>query len=150
MTKFTQIRRADIYIISLLSNEGESRVSIHLFVSSYPNHTTFAFVFLGSVYPSQSMTDSQLYQGYDYSSTCSSEQVPSNQQDYVYDYSTQSCQPSPSSYRQTKTGKTSVTSVTSKYAGVLTPRRRPGRPRIKSEPTEEEKRVRLEKKSMCS
>ena len=96
------------------------------------------------------MTDSQIYQGYDYPP---SDQGPSDEQDYVYDYSSQSCQLSDrasSSYRHFKTEKTSVTSVTSKYAGVITPRRRPGRPRIKSLPTEEERKLRLEKKSKHS
>ena len=97
--------------------------------------------------------DNQLYQGFDYSPACPPEQVQANQQDYVYNYSTQSCQisdkhASSGTYGPMKTEKTSPSSVTSKYAGVLTPRRRPGRPRIKSLPTEEEKRLRLEKKSM--
>ena len=63
---------------------------------------------------------------------------------YSYDYPPQSYPLSErSTYRPYKTDKTSVAS---KYAGVITPRRRPGRPRIKSLPTDEEKRLREEKR----
>ena len=64
--------------------------------------------------------------------------------DYGYEYPSQSRHPvEGSSYRPYKTDKASVIS---KYAGVVTPRRRPGRPRIKNLPTAEELRIRQEKK----